>query len=110
MQMRAVADRADTRRGWHAGFGTSKSKVHLLVIGAGWEFSRIDGAASAVALPAAICRVGKLSRAMQRNPLLTGLHSPTPRRPSTRSKSSSTVCSRVNGERQPGDQYHIARG
>lgn len=74
VQMRAVADRADVAVGTL--YRYFPSKVHLLVSALGREFSRID------AKPTARGRrghpfqrlnfmVGKLNRAMQRNPLLT---------------------------------------
>ncbi len=73
--MRAVADMR--RRGWHAGTRYFPSKVHLLSVGAGSGNSgRIDRnrpLRSRQGHPLWLnFMVGKLSRAMQRNPLLTG--------------------------------------
>lgn len=75
VQMRAVADRADVAVGTL--YRYFPSKVHLLVSALGREFSRIDAKTdrSAVAGATPFQRlnfmVGKLNRAMQRNPLLT---------------------------------------
>lgn len=74
VQMRAVADRADVAVGTL--YRYFPSKVHLLVSALGREFSRIDAktdrsAVAGATLPAAELMVGKLNRAMQRNPLLT---------------------------------------
>ena len=75
VQMRAVADRADVAVGTL--YRYFPSKVHLLVSALGREFSRIDAKTdrSAVAGGTPFQRlnfmVGKLNRAMQRNPLLT---------------------------------------
>jgi TetR/AcrR family transcriptional regulator, cholesterol catabolism regulator len=75
VQMRAVADRADVAVGTL--YRYFPSKVHLLVSALGREFSRIDAKTdrSPVAGGTPFQRlnfmVGKLNRAMQRNPLLT---------------------------------------
>ncbi|MGV0993506.1 MAG: cholesterol catabolism transcriptional regulator KstR [Mycobacterium sp.] len=75
VQMRAVADRADVAVGTL--YRYFPSKVHLLVSALGREFERIDAKTdrSAVATGSPYQRlsfmIGKLNRAMQRNPLLT---------------------------------------
>ena len=75
VQMRAVADRADVAVGTL--YRYFPSKVHLLVSALGREFERIDAKTdrSVVAGGSPYQRlnfmVGKLNRAMQRNPLLT---------------------------------------
>lgn len=75
VQMRAVADRADVAVGTL--YRYFPSKVHLLVSALGREFERIDAKTDrgAVAGSTSFQRlsfmVGKLTRAMQRNPLLT---------------------------------------
>ncbi|MCE9516308.1 MAG: TetR family transcriptional regulator, partial [Mycobacterium sp.] len=73
VQMRAVADRADVAVGTL--YRYFPSKVHLLVSALGREFERIDAKTdrSTVAGGTPYARlnsmVGKLNRAMQRNPL-----------------------------------------
>ncbi|MDQ1320457.1 MAG: TetR/AcrR family transcriptional regulator, cholesterol catabolism regulator [Actinomycetota bacterium] len=75
VQMRAVADRADVAVGTL--YRYFPSKVHLLVTALGREFERIDAKTdrSAAAGGSPFQRlnfmVSKLTRAMQRNPLLT---------------------------------------
>jgi AcrR family transcriptional regulator len=75
VQMRAVADRADVAVGTL--YRYFPSKVHLLVSALGREFERIDAKTDRSALTGATpyhrlsFMVGKLNRAMQRNPLLT---------------------------------------
>jgi AcrR family transcriptional regulator len=74
--MRAVAERADVAVGTL--YRYFPSKVHLLVSALGREFERIDAKTDRAALSAGVTpyqrlniMVGKLNRAMQRNPLLT---------------------------------------
>ena len=76
VQMRAVAERADVAVGTL--YRYFPSKVHLLVSALGREFERIDAKTDRSAFPAGATAyqrlnimVGKLNRAMQRNPLLT---------------------------------------
>lgn len=75
VQMRAVADRADVAVGTL--YRYFPSKVHLLVSALGREFERIDAKSERIpvtgdtALVRLTAMVGKLNRAMQRNPLLT---------------------------------------
>ncbi|MDY6995203.1 MAG: cholesterol catabolism transcriptional regulator KstR [Actinomycetota bacterium] len=76
VQMRAVAERADVAVGTL--YRYFPSKVHLLVSALGREFERIDAKTDRAALAAGATpyqrlniMVGKLNRAMQRNPLLT---------------------------------------
>ncbi len=76
VQMRAVAERADVAVGTL--YRYFPSKVHLLVSALGREFERIDAktdraalAGGATAYQRLNIMVGKLNRAMQRNPLLT---------------------------------------
>lgn len=76
VQMRAVAERADVAVGTL--YRYFPSKVHLLVSALGREFERIDAktdrstlSAGATAYQRLNMMVGKLNRAMQRNPLLT---------------------------------------
>jgi AcrR family transcriptional regulator len=76
VQMRAVAERADVAVGTL--YRYFPSKVHLLVSALGREFERIDSKTDRAALSAGVTAyqrlnimVGKLNRAMQRNPLLT---------------------------------------
>jgi len=76
VQMRAVAERADVAVGTL--YRYFPSKVHLLVSALGREFERIDAktdrstlSAGATAYQRLNIMVGKLNRAMQRNPLLT---------------------------------------
>ena len=75
VQMRAVADRADVAGGTLDRY--LPSQVHLLVSALGREFERIDAKTDRSALTGATpyhrlsFMVGKLNRAMQRNPLLT---------------------------------------
>ena len=75
VQMRAVAERADVAVGTL--YRYFPSKVHLLVSALGREFERIDAKADRAALAGGTpyqrlnLMVGKLNRAMQRNPLLT---------------------------------------
>ena len=74
--MRAVAERADVAVGTL--YRYFPSKVHLLVSALGREFERIDAKTDRAVLAAGATpyqrlniMVGKLNRAMQRNPLLT---------------------------------------
>jgi AcrR family transcriptional regulator len=73
--MRAVAERADVAVGTL--YRYFPSKVHLLVSALGREFERIDAKNDRAALSGGTpyqrlnLMVGKLNRAMQRNPLLT---------------------------------------
>ena len=73
--MRAVAERADVAVGTL--YRYFPSKVHLLVSALGREFERIDAKTDRAALSGGTpyqrlsLMVGKLNRAMQRNPLLT---------------------------------------
>ena len=75
VQMRAVADRADVAVGTL--YRYFPSKVHLLVSALGREFERIDAKTDRSTLAGDTpyqrlsVMVGKLNRAMQRNPLLT---------------------------------------
>src|SRR3978361_675241 len=75
VQMRAVADRADVAVGTL--YRYFPSKVHLLVSALGREFERIDAKTDRASLSGGTpyqrlnMMVGKLNRAMQRNPLLT---------------------------------------
>src|SRR6059058_5099795 len=75
VQMRAVADRADVAVGTL--YRYFPSKVHLLVSALGREFERIDAKTDRSTLTGGTpyqrlnLMVGKLNRAMQRNPLLT---------------------------------------
>src|SRR3982074_3273354 len=75
VQMRAVAERADVPVGTL--YRYFPSKVHLLVSALGREFERIDAKTDRAALAGGTpyqrlsLMVGKLNRAMQRNPLLT---------------------------------------
>jgi AcrR family transcriptional regulator len=75
VQMRAVADRADVAVGTL--YRYFPSKVHLLVSALGREFERIDAKTDRSAVTGGTpyqrlnSMVGKLNRAMQRNPLLT---------------------------------------
>jgi len=75
VQMRAVAERADVAVGTL--YRYFPSKVHLLVSALGREFERIDAKtdrstlAGGTAYQRLNLMVGKLNRAMQRNPLLT---------------------------------------
>ena len=75
VQMRAVAERADVAVGTL--YRYLPSKVHLLVSALGREFERIDAKTDRAALAGGTpyqrlnLMVGKLNRAMQRNPLLT---------------------------------------
>ncbi|MGP4056463.1 cholesterol catabolism transcriptional regulator KstR [Mycobacterium sp. 4D054] len=76
VQMRAVAERADVAVGTL--YRYFPSKVHLLVSALGREFERIDAKTDRSAFPTGASAyqrlnimVGKLNRAMQRNPLLT---------------------------------------
>jgi TetR/AcrR family transcriptional regulator, cholesterol catabolism regulator len=75
VQMRAVAERADVAVGTL--YRYFPSKVHLLVSALGREFERIDAKTDRAALTGGSpyqrlsFMVGKLNRAMQRNPLLT---------------------------------------
>ena len=75
VQMRAVADRADVAVGTL--YRYFPSKVHLLVSALGREFERIDAKTDRTAVSGGTpyqrlsSMVGKLNRAMQRNPLLT---------------------------------------
>ena len=75
VQMRAVAERADVAVGTL--YRYFPSKVHLLVSALGREFERIDAKTDRAALVGGTpyqrlnLMVGKLNRAMQRNPLLT---------------------------------------
>ena len=75
VQMRAVAERADVAVGTL--YRYFPSKVHLLVSALGREFERIDAKTDRTALAGGTpyqrlnFMVGKLNRAMQRNPLLT---------------------------------------
>jgi AcrR family transcriptional regulator len=76
VQMRAVAERADVAVGTL--YRYFPSKVHLLVSALGREFERIDAKTDRAVLAAGATpyqrlniMVGKLNRAMQRNPLLT---------------------------------------
>ena len=75
VQMRAVAERADVAVGTL--YRYFPSKVHLLVSALGREFERIDAKTDRTSLAGGTpyqrlnMMVGKLNRAMQRNPLLT---------------------------------------
>lgn len=75
VQMRAVAERADVAVGTL--YRYFPSKVHLLVSALGREFERIDATTDRAALAGDTpyqrlnFMVGRLNRAMQRNPLLT---------------------------------------
>ncbi|MGV0835587.1 cholesterol catabolism transcriptional regulator KstR [Mycolicibacterium thermoresistibile] len=75
VQMRAVAERADVAVGTL--YRYFPSKVHLLVSALGREFERIDAKTDRAALVGDTpyerlnFMVGRLNRAMQRNPLLT---------------------------------------
>ena len=75
VQMRAVAERADVAVGTL--YRYFPSKVHLLVSALGRELERIDAKTDRAALSGGTpyqrlhFMVGKLNRAMQRNPLLT---------------------------------------
>lgn len=75
VQMRAVAERADVAVGTL--YRYFPSKVHLLVSALGREFERIDAKTDMSALAGGTpyqrlnMMIGKLNRAMQRNPLLT---------------------------------------
>jgi TetR/AcrR family transcriptional regulator, cholesterol catabolism regulator len=75
VQMRAVAERADVAVGTL--YRYFPSKVHLLVSALGREFERIDAKTDRAAMAGGTpyqrlsFMVGKLNRAMQRNPLLT---------------------------------------
>lgn len=75
VQMRAVAERADVAVGTL--YRYFPSKVHLLVSALGREFERIDAKNDRAAMTGGTpyqrlsFLVGKLNRAMQRNPLLT---------------------------------------
>lgn len=75
VQMRAVADRADVAVGTL--YRYFPSKVHLLVSALGREFERIDAKTDRSSVSGGTpyqrlnSMVGKLNRAMQRNPLLT---------------------------------------
>lgn len=108
--MRAVADRADVAVGTL--YRYFPSKVHLLVSALAREFERIDAKtdrSSVINVGTPYQRlsfmVGKLNRAMQRNPLLTeamarATCSPMRRRPArwTTSRRSSTACVRPRDE------------
>ncbi|MCP9275551.1 cholesterol catabolism transcriptional regulator KstR [Mycolicibacterium arenosum] len=75
VQMRAVAERADVAVGTL--YRYFPSKVHLLVSALGREFERIDAKTDRASLAGGTpyqrlnMMVGRLNRAMQRNPLLT---------------------------------------
>jgi TetR/AcrR family transcriptional regulator, cholesterol catabolism regulator len=75
VQMRAVAERADVAVGTL--YRYFPSKVHLLVSALGREFERIDAKTDRSSLAGDTpyqrlnLMIGKLNRAMQRNPLLT---------------------------------------
>ena len=75
VQMRAVAERADVAVGTL--YRYFPSKVHLLVSALGREFERIDAKTDRASLVGGTpylrlnMMVGRLNRAMQRNPLLT---------------------------------------
>ena len=75
VQMRAVAERADVAVGTL--YRYFPSKVHLLVSALGREFERIDAKTDRASLTGGTpyqrlnMMVGRLNRAMQRNPLLT---------------------------------------
>jgi AcrR family transcriptional regulator len=75
VQMRAVAERADVAVGTL--YRYFPSKVHLLVSALGREFERIDAKNDRIAIGAGSPyqrlhqMIGRLNRAMQRNPLLT---------------------------------------
>ena len=75
VQMRAVAERADVAVGTL--YRYFPSKVHLLVSALGREFERIDAKTDRTTLTGGTPyqrlnhMIGKLNRAMQRNPLLT---------------------------------------
>lgn len=75
VQMRAVAERADVAVGTL--YRYFPSKVHLLVSALGREFERIDAKTDRATLTGGTpyqrlnMMVGRLNRAMQRNPLLT---------------------------------------
>ena len=75
VQMRAVAERADVAVGTL--YRYFPSKVHLLVSALAREFERIDAKTDRATLGGSTpyqrlsAMVGKLNRAMQRNPLLT---------------------------------------
>src|ERR1044071_3858650 len=75
VQMRAVAERADVAVGTL--YRYFPSKVHLLVSALGREFERIDAKTDRASLTGGTpyqrlnIMVGKVNRAMQRNPLLT---------------------------------------
>jgi AcrR family transcriptional regulator len=75
VQMRAVAERADVAVGTL--YRYFPSKVHLLVSALGREFERIDAKTDRASLSGGTpyqrlnMMVGRLNRAMQRNPLLT---------------------------------------
>jgi len=122
VQMRAVAERADVAVGTL--YRYFPSKVHLLVSALGREFERIDAKTDRAALAGGTpyqrlnLMVGKLNRAMQRNPLLTEAM--------TRAfvfadasaagevdhvgKLMDSMFARAMSEGQPTeDQYHIAR-
>ncbi len=75
VQMRAVAERADVAVGTL--YRYFPSKVHLLVSALGREFERIDAKTDRTSLTGGTpyqrlnLMIGKLNRAMQRNPMLT---------------------------------------
>src|ERR1700737_4154233 len=75
VQMRAVAERADVAVGTL--YRYFPSKVHLLVSALGREFARLDAKprrgppAGGTPYQGVSLMIGKLNRAMQRNPLLT---------------------------------------
>ncbi|MCB0929556.1 MAG: cholesterol catabolism transcriptional regulator KstR [Mycobacterium sp.] len=75
VQMRAVADRADVAVGTL--YRYFPSKVHLLVSALGREFARIDAKTDRASMTGGTpfarlnSMIGRLNRAMQRNPLLT---------------------------------------
>ena len=80
VQMRAVAERADVAVGTL--YRYFPSKVHLLVSALGREFERIDAKTDRAALSGGTpyqrlnLMVGKLNRAMQRNPAADRGHDP----------------------------------
>src|SRR6476659_7979366 len=104
VQMRAVAERADVAVGTL--YRYFPSKVHLLVSALGREFERIDAKTDRAALAGGTpyqrlnLMVGKLNRAMQRNPLLT----------EAMTRAFVFADASAAGEVEPTeDQFHIAR-
>lgn len=122
VQMRAVADRADVAVGTL--YRYFPSKVHLLVSALGREIGRIDAKADRTAVTDGTpfqqlsAMVGRLNRAMQRNPLLTEAmtrayvfaDASAATEVDQVAKLIDTMFARAMAEGAPTeDQYHIAR-